>query len=208
MSKVLSCIVIDCRSMDECLYRDVLSRLSDDRRALAESFRCFTDRVMSAVAGYCMESLADSLDTKVVKLPNGKPVFERDDMHLSVSHSGGLVAIAWSDGPVGVDVQESRSMGNIASRILSPKESALSDTILLSIWAAKESYVKMTGEGLSKDFRDITVYLDGEFVSPDPGYAFHHFEPCDGFVLQLCGESEVCPSMTMGDVYSLLDSGF
>lgn len=200
--------MVDCRSVDEGTYDRLLSGLSDGRRALAESFRSPLDSVMSAVAGYCMETLADSLDTKVVKLQNGKPVFERDDMHLSVSHSGGLVAMAWSDGPVGVDVQESRPMGNIVSRILSPKESAVSDTILLSIWAAKESYVKMTGEGLSKDFRDITVYLDGEFVSPDPGYAFHHFEPCDGFVLQLCGVSEVCPSMTMGDVRSLLDSGF
>ena len=64
-----------------------------------------SDRVMSAVAGYISESLASSFDTHIVRLSNGKPVFGRDDIHLSISHSAGIVAVAWSDMPVGVDVR-------------------------------------------------------------------------------------------------------
>lgn len=202
MTNILKCAVVDCRSVDEKRYRDILPNLSDERRRLAESFRFQSDKVMSAVAGLCMERLAMSLGTNVMKSEDGKPVFERDDMHLSVSHSGGFVAMAWSDDPVGVDIQEHRPMGDIAKMVLSDVErqhGPFDDRTLLSIWTAKESYVKMTGEGMRRDFRDITVYDDGRFRMD--GATFHSSEPVNGYKLCICvgssGEGAPIPEISI-----------
>ena len=80
MSKVLKCVVIDCDRIDERQYREILSNVSKERGSRAESFKSFSDKVMSAVAGLCMEGLASSLGTKVRRLENGKPVFVPVDM--------------------------------------------------------------------------------------------------------------------------------
>lgn len=185
----MDCLVYDCRNMNDRTYDRILCRLSDERRRLAESFVFFPDRVMSAVAGLAMESLAESLDTKVRKLPNGKPVFIRDDMHLSVSHSGGLVAIAWSDSPVGVDVQQGMPLSDLAYRILCPKDDVpdMSDETLLTLWSAKESYVKLTGEGMTLDFRDLHLYHKDGIRHSNPDLHFHTSRVCNGYALCICG---------------------
>ena len=191
MSGILRCAVIDCRDVDAASYGAILSHLSDDRRERAESFSAFSDKVMSAVAGLCMEGLAESLGTNVLKLSNGKPMFGRDDLHLSVSHSGSFVAIAWSDSPVGVDVQKVIPMGNIARRILSPKEitdmGSMDDTDLVKVWTRKESYVKMTGEGMSRPFDSF----DEDIL--DPGYSFFTYGIEEDMVLTVCCRSDTVP---------------
>ena len=190
MSEVLIRL-FDCRDVDVASYGIILSHLSDDRRERAESFSVFSDKVMSAVAGLCMEGLAESLDTNVLKLSNGKPMFGRDDLHLSVSHSGSFVVIAWSDSPVGVDIQKVIPMGNIARRILSPKEitdvDSMDDTDLVKVWTRKESYVKMTGEGMSRPFDSF----DEDVL--DPGYSFFTYEIEEDMVLTVCCRSDTVP---------------
>ena len=191
MSGILRCAVIDCRDVDAASYGTILSHLSDDRRERAESFSVFSDKVMSAVAGLCMEGLAESLGTNVLKLSNGKPMFGREDLHLSVSHSGSFVVIAWSDSPVGVDVQKVIPMGNIARRILSPKEitdmGSMDDTDLVKVWTRKESYVKMTGEGMSRPFDSF----DEDIL--DPGYSFFTYGIEEDMVLTVCCRSDTVP---------------
>lgn len=197
MSGVLRCAVIDCRSFDVTDYDRISSELSEGRKAFVESFSSFSDRMMGAVAGLCMEGLARSLGTDVTKDGRGKPVFGRDDMHLSVSHSAGIVAVVWSDAPVGVDVQEVVPMGNIIDRILTPRERAehtdMSDTDMTMVWAMKESYVKMTGEGMSRGFDtfDDTIL--------DPGYVFHTLYVEDGIVLSICGSDTIPEIVRVSD---------
>lgn len=203
MPKVLRCLVLDCRGIDDDALGRMASTLSEVRRAYSLSFAQFPDRVMSVVAGSCMESLAESLDTEIVRSPNGKPVFGRDDMHLSVSHSGGLVAVAWSDMPVGVDLQRIVPMGNIADRILSPKERDMmtdrSDRSLVRVWTRKESYVKLTGDGISKRFDTF----DDDVI--DPGYGFHTVDVTDDVVMSVCGRSDVTFGYDMVIVRSVED---
>lgn len=190
----LTCHLYDCRGVDTDLYGRILSQLSVERRALAESYAFFSDRVMSAVAGLGMERLAASLGTRMVKLDNGKPIFQRDDMHLNVSHSGGFVALAWSDRPVGVDIQESRPLESVAHLILGLAEDVpyTDNDALLTIWTAKESYVKLTGEGMSKDFRSFNVYRDGELVSDVRGISYRRSRYHGNLEMCVCGD-ESCP---------------
>lgn len=77
---------------------------------------------------------------------------------FSLSHAGSLAMCAVSDGPVGCDVEQVRDAPfEIVPRIFGPGERAylreVRDSIeaqrrFFTLWTLKESYMKMTGEGL------------------------------------------------------------
>lgn len=98
----------------------------------------------------------------------GKPFLIDVECAFNISHSGDYVALGYhtSTEPVGVDIQKVRVMRDgIQKRILHEKENVLLPEegkkrwqYLNRLWTIKESFVKMSGEGLARDFR--TVYVD------------------------------------------------
>ncbi|MBQ3079149.1 MAG: 4'-phosphopantetheinyl transferase superfamily protein [Clostridia bacterium] len=100
---------------------------------------------------------------------NGKP-FLRDGFngYISIAHAGLSGACAWSHEPVGMDFERAdRNVIAVKRRILSPEEAEAPDEALLAKWCVKESYVKLTGEGLSRSFTGITA--KNGFVKDDGG---------------------------------------
>ena len=84
---------------------------------------------------------------------NGKPVAE--DGYLSISHAGFYGLCAWGTAPVGADIERERpNLSRLSRRLFAPGED-VSDPLLT--WCAKESYVKLTGEGLSLPFSSIKL---------------------------------------------------
>lgn len=90
---------------------------------------------------------------------NGKPFMARpENGFLSLSHAGMAGLCAWAPFHVGADVEaEGRDLSRLKKRLLSPKED---ETDLLKAWCVKESYVKLTGEGLSRPFSGFTARED------------------------------------------------
>ena len=88
---------------------------------------------------------------------NEKPVLmNRKGLFFSISHSGGLIAMALSEDEVGCDIQEIRPYNpRVAKRNYSEKEtdfienSQNKDESFIRLWALKESVLKFTGKGLS-----------------------------------------------------------
>ncbi len=86
----------------------------------------------------------------------GKPYFEGDSLHFSISHSKGHVFVALEEAPVGIDAEELDRVVDprLAEKILSPSEKAQYDAApdqnraLLTFWVLKEAQAKSTGEGL------------------------------------------------------------
>lgn len=86
----------------------------------------------------------------------GKPyLFEYPDVHFSISHcdAGSVVAVA--DCPIGVDIQDVRPFSwDIARQVCCEQELAElekcvnRDKLFAEMWSMKESYGKMTGEGI------------------------------------------------------------
>ena len=81
----------------------------------------------------------------------GKPHLPGGEVHFSLSHAADAAVCAVADQPVGVDVERARSVSrSLRRRLLSPVEVDRPDDRLLWTWVAKESYLKLTGEGIAR----------------------------------------------------------
>lgn len=93
----------------------------------------------------------------------GKPYFSSYPLHLSLSDSHGLRAVALSQGTVGVDLewQKKRPFEKLSARYFSPEEQAFlhggDADRFYSLWTAKEAYVKYTGTGIDHTFPQWSV---------------------------------------------------
>ena len=93
---------------------------------------------------------------KILIQSRGKPCFENDPLHFSISHSKTHIFCALSDKPIGIDAERlDRDIDlRLAEKILSPAEYAQWEqsndrrTALLKFWVLKEAAAKHTGEGL------------------------------------------------------------
>ena len=111
--------------------------------------------------------LADVLkrDYKIEKCPEilrddmGKPYFDDNKLHFNVSHSGDYLAIAVSEQPVGIDIQESKNIKEgMYRKVVQPEETELignhRQKDFLRLWTLKESFVKAEGKGLRIALKD------------------------------------------------------
>lgn len=96
--------------------------------------------------------------------PHGRPRVLGTDAHVSVSHSGSLVAVALTNArPVGVDI-EHRAVGRVlplARDVVTASEPLCRPEDLLTYWCRKESVVKATGDGLQVPLPEVVVSSAG-----------------------------------------------
>ena len=97
---------------------------------------------------------------------SGQPTIQNG--HISISHIEGYAACAIAREPVGIDVEREHTFSKAAAkRILSPqeellRESANADELLSRIWTVKESFLKMTGEGIPGGMRTLELIAAGD----------------------------------------------
>ena len=147
-------------------------------------------------------------DAAIAYTADGKPLLADGAGHISISHSGNLVAVAVHDSrDVGIDVElRSSRVAAIRGRVLSAvEEEALdrhneTDALLLH-WSAKESFYKIIGNrggSFVESFRvspfvvepegifGISYTKDGETIKQcEVGYVV-----CDDYVLTYCTDCD------------------
>lgn len=107
----------------------------------------------------------------IVSSSCGKPyIMGRDDLFFNVSNSGDYVAIAVSDREVGLDIQKPVAVSeSLVKRVISLTDrerlKELIETSFNSIWSIKEAYVKLTGEGISRDLSGISFEAFNEMLN-------------------------------------------
>ena len=122
------------------------SFVSPDRRARMAALKNIADRRRSLGAELALHAaLARHLDgyappPACLRLPGGKPVL-RDGRgwHISLAHAGDWAVCALHRAPVGVDIERKDRAAAIPVRE----------------WVGVESYLKLTGAGLSGGFRTL-----------------------------------------------------
>lgn len=92
---------------------------------------------------------------------NKKPYLKGQDVFFNLSHSGDYVGVAIGNKEIGFDIQKPVLNVNksLINRILTKEEAVLfkeSKASFNEIWAIKESYSKLTGDGISLNFKEIS----------------------------------------------------
>lgn len=170
-----------------------LLRLSDAELARADQFVRLPDRMSYLTAHLLLQFALDAYCAgqacwRYEADRYGKPylVSPRQDIHFSLSHTDGYVAVALSQrGPVGVDIESGARAGalrDMDAAWLSPEEIAAlialppkaQDTQRVAWWVAKEALIKAVGLGLRIDLPSVVlganpiqpVHLPDAFTQP------------------------------------------
>jgi 4'-phosphopantetheinyl transferase len=137
----------------------------------------------------------DLLSAMIARDKKGKPYFAGlPQVCFSVSHSGDYVTCAYALQPLGLDLQihSSCNRPGIARRFFHPAEAAwlaandFQDFFM--VWAAKESYVKYTGEGIGGSFQQFSVVADDGLVADLAGAKLRALPFAPGYSMCLCAQ--------------------
>ena len=152
----------DLSSYSDEAYEADLRQLPPQRYDKAMTYRFLADR-KRCVRAYMLLWEGLSREYGVVCPPvfdfgsHGKPVL-RDDpgLHFSLSHSGNAVLCALDCHPVGADIEMIRrkNLAYLLSVFSDPEQASIAradspETCFTRLWTRKESYLKLTGEGLT-----------------------------------------------------------
>ena len=225
----MQCCYMDVRAFsDPALYERIFREIPWQKRR-DRILRCKfeKDRLLCLGADYLlMRFLREEthLEPEIFILeegPHGKPFLTtHPGLHFNLSHSGNYAALAGGTVPCGIDVEKTRvNYDKIAQRFFTETERkalAFQDTdaarneAFLRIWTRKESYLKLSGVGLSRDLLSFNVLPDApedavfyEHALPDhlltvciskedvmKGSAFKGFEEC--FLYKRAGTCYYC----------------
>lgn len=149
----------------------------------------------------------DYAEDMITYIGNKKPVLKQGRIQFNISHCKGLVVCALSEAPIGVDAEGPRQvMPRVIRKACSEKEAryvkeggpAEENRRFLRLWTLKESYLKMTGEGMRVPFSQVEFEIqgdarEGEWLLPSqilcshPGY-FWQTQLKEHYILSVCSE--------------------
>ena len=164
-------------------YPELLTHFPKERREKTLRYRQEKDRKQSLGAGALLRHLLQSRkieEAEIIYGEHGKP--EISGIHFNISHSGDYVVCAVGDGIVGCDIEKIGQFREpVVKRFFTEQETSYINAFsgegkkeeFYRLWTMKESYMKMTGEGLTLDSKriefslgeNVQVYRDGVKVS-------------------------------------------
>lgn len=169
--------ICNINDFDEQQYAEMYRAANAERRARADRFRHEDDRrrclcadmlarrMLAKASGKAPEEIAFTIGYK------GKPS-ANVPFYFNVSHSGNYVLCAVSEKPIGADIEQIKPFrAGMVARYFTKDEAAYiwgdttptTETVtdpeictrFYRTWTAKESYVKMTGTGISTDLSAV-----------------------------------------------------
>lgn len=154
-----------------------LHLLTDARRKKIQEMKNPAEKCRGIAAGLLLRKALQAenvlyADESFCRGAHGKPQLKSNALYFNLSHAGALVVCAVADIPVGIDVESLSRFADdarnqrLAARILHEEELKKwsgDKEKLLFFWTRKESYVKMTGDGLSREFQKINTLRNGFF---------------------------------------------
>lgn len=143
---------------------------------------------------------------------NGKPFFpDYPEIHFNYSHCRTGILCGIDHHRIGVDIENVREYrGNVAQRVCHPEERLLLEEsdgkaeTFIKLWVLKEAYVKYTGCGLSKDFREMDF---SKIVHTGQGEVYDCFFKvwkCGDCMAAVCAEQEWDGKVLNEDLYDKL----
>lgn len=187
---------------DPALKPSCMDGLAQYRRDKIDGHRTIEGRRQSLGAGlllkYVLEQYGIGQD-RIRISENGKP--EADGICFNLSHSGSLVICAVGTQRLGCDAERiDPSRLNVAAHFFSENENLYLQQFegmqqaqsFCRIWTMRESYIKMTGEGMRLGFSKYEILLQDEAAAVlrnGQKEKCHFFEyEAEGFRISVCSE--------------------
>ncbi len=108
-------------------------------------------------------------NVNILREEGKKPSLDIEGVHFNLSHSSGVTMVGFSHAPIGVDIEKVRE--------IDPKKfpfiEAEDEEDFFKKWTQRESYVKLTGEGLKA--------IKRAEPTEDEDVCFEHFDVFDGY---------------------------
>ena len=197
--------------------------ISDTRREKAYRYLRPMDRALCIGAGMLLDTglreYGISEKTAAIVLrEGGKPYLaDRPDIRFNLSHSGSMAIACFSQSEVGCDIEKLGVFdADFTRKIFLPEEA---DAVCASkdpqkafyrFWTLKESFMKVTGLGLSLPPGAFAVSISGTDIHvrqhvSDRTYRFFLPELIDGYACAVCAEGEESGIVTQS--VSLISEG-
>lgn len=158
-------------------FRFYLDKVEEERRKKILLMKNEESRLRSLTAGsllyfaLCnrMGDIGKSRDSFLIGYgKNGKPYLkESAKVHFNLSHSGTYVCCAVGDTPVGMDIQKITDVERrLAGRFFTEEDNKRLDAcsskedrkkLFFQMWSIKESFIKLTGEGMAKGLNTFEI---------------------------------------------------
>lgn len=181
--------------------QSLLKLVGSERRKKVFRYRMPDDRKRSLGAGIIIKKILEEnglTENSLKYSENEKPVVE--NLFFNISHAGDYVIGVVSDCEVGCDIEKNTDAPlEVAERFFNPDEieyikaSADKNKAFFTLWTLKESYMKMTGKGMS-------LPLDAfEVVPAENGFILGRTleRPCffqtmelDGYIFSISSERD------------------
>ena len=179
----------------------LLNLVGTERRKKVMRYYRPDDRKRSLGAGIIIKKILNENGLSECDLKyseNEKPVV--DNLFFNISHAGDYVVGVLSDCEVGCDIEKNDNAPlKIAERYFYSSELEYVKTAddkskaFFTLWTLKESYMKMTGRGMSLalDAFEVVPAADGFILgkSPEKRCFFRTME-FDGYIFSVCNEKE------------------
>lgn len=205
---------ININNLDDPLgNKELLNQIDEIRRKKIMRYHMPDDRKRSLAAGIIIKHILNENGLSENSLScseNGKPL--ADGLFFNVSHSGNYVVGVVSDCEVGCDIEKvSSAPMKVAQHYFSPAESEYmnsepdKDRAFFTIWTLKESYMKMTGQGLSLalDSFELLKTVNGFTLGKTPErQCFFRTLEFDGYIFSVSNETDFVIKQT--DFYDIL----
>lgn len=195
---------------DDELFKYYYDNLSAERRKKTDAFRFRKDKNLSLGAGILLNEGLKKYGLSEKEMTYGtyenqKPYFkDRPDIHFSISHSGVFAAAAFSDGDIGIDIEEIKETDfKIAKRFFAEDEYNYLENItdknlrnreFYRLWTLKESFMKITGKGMQLPLNSFCIHIDSNDISVessiDDKFYFYESSMIDGFCASLCSHKK------------------
>lgn len=171
--------------------------LSQRRRKLYKSILIADSKLYNIASEILLAySLSLPLPCEYQTDQNGKP-FISGQKHFNISHSGDFVVCAVCDDEIGADVEKIERMSpRLMHKFLADEEIAVLDSLdeaeipryLCEKWVRKESYLKLTGEGLRVS--PATLVFEKDALRGHKKVFSRVFELSENELLAVCTEKK------------------
>lgn len=155
---------------------------------------------------FALSLTEEMLAEEIQKEQHGKPFLKNHpDIHFNISHCEGLVVCAFSDAPVGVDVERiAEFKDSIVRKVLTKeeqeflalyKEKEEYNELFFRFWTLKESWLKQDGSGFFRSPQEISFALESneqtfKVRSSDPKFFFHQCKVKGDCILSVCSTEQ------------------